>query len=105
VKLTEEVKQIAESDITWVKGSALSPENQKHVLSAYVHRYTKEHKPNWASKEWKDGKPYPVHHASDKEWLHNSEFAVTKKGSLSARHNYCKSNPTWPDNPELRKSK
>jgi hypothetical protein len=83
-------------------GSELSRADQSHVLSAYVHRYTKQHKPKWANGIWKDGLPYPVHFASDAEWLANTRFAVTKAGKLDRRCNSCNSTSTWPDNPELR---
>ncbi len=83
-------------------GSNLHPEDVRHVLSAYVHRYTGEHKPAWALKPWKDGKPYPVQFATDTDWLNNTRFAVRKNGRLDSRVSTCESAPTWPNNPELR---
>lgn len=87
-----------------VPGSELTQEDQRHVLSTYVHRFTRTNKPAWARAEWKDGKPYPLQFASDKEWLRHTEFAVRNDGRLDKRHNSCHSTPTWPDNPELRKA-
>ena len=84
-------------------GTALCHSDQKHVLAAYVHRFTREHQPQWASKPWKDGLPYPVQFDSDADWLAHTTFAVRKNGRLDMRGHSCQGNPTWPDNPELRK--
>lgn len=84
-------------------GVELSASDQRYVLAAYVHRFTKDHKPNWANKPWKKGKAYPVQFASDSEWLANTRFVVTKCGALDRRVSQCVSRPTWPDNPELRR--
>lgn len=85
------------------KGSNLHPDDKKYVLAAYVHRFTGEHKPEWASKEWKDGKPYPLQFKDDADWLENTEFTTKKNGRLDGRARECYSRPTWPNNPELRK--
>jgi hypothetical protein len=84
-------------------GSQLCADDQRHVLAAYSHRFTREHRPDWARKEWKDGKPYPVQFDSDADWLAHTRFAVRKNGRLDPKSNECHSLPTWPDNPELRK--
>ena len=84
-------------------GSELSPEDQVTALCAFVHRFTKQHRPHWANRPWKNGQTYPVQFASDEDWLANSYFAVCKDGSLSEGTAFCESHPTWPDNPELRK--
>ena len=84
-------------------GSKMSLAAQKAALNQFVHRFTKEHIPNWSKKEWKDGKTYPVQFESDKEWLKNTKFFLNENGSLSGKYKYCESSPTWPDNPELRK--
>lgn len=81
-------------------GSELCTEDQSYVLRAYVHRYTKEHVPGWATKA--GGGLYPVQFASDAEWLKNTRFRVRKGGRLDERVRVCESAPTWPDNPELR---
>lgn len=83
-------------------GTQLSPADQRHVLSAYVHRFTAEHKPAWANKPMPNGGRCPVQYASDQEWLANTRFAVTKCGKLDMRSRYCYARPTWPNNPELR---
>lgn len=80
-----------------IEGSMLSADDQKYVLSAYIHRYTKEHKPQWATYST------PVQFESNQEWLENTYFKVTKDGKLDKRVKYCQSCPTWPNNPELRK--
>ena len=85
----------------FVLGSSFPASVQQHLLSAYVHRFTREHRPVWASRP--DCKTCPVQFASDAEWLANTRFAVNRDGSLSKRNRYCESRPTWPDNPELRK--
>ncbi len=82
-------------------GTALTAEDKAEVLRAYVHRYTKDHKPGWAKELRKDGTPFPVQFESDSEWLANSLFATRKDGRLNQRTKHCHSNPTWPDNPEL----
>jgi hypothetical protein len=87
----------------WRLGTELPAQTQQECLRRYVHRFTAEHKPAWASKEWKDGLPYPVQFASDADWLAHTEFAVTGNGALDERIGHCFSNPTWPNNPELRK--
>ena len=83
-------------------GSHLTPSDHKHVLRAFVHRFTRDHKPKWASAPWKDGLPYPVQFASDADWLANTLFEVRNDGRLNVRASYCHGSPTWPDNPELR---
>ena len=84
-------------------GIELHPDDRRHVLAAYVHRFTGEHRPAWAHKPWKDGKPYPVQFADDADWLAHTRFAVRGNGRLDRRVNRCESSPTWPNNPELRK--
>ena len=79
-----------------IKGSHLTPRDQKTVLSSYVRRYTKEHKPAWVTTE-------PVQFSNDRDWLDNTFFNVTKKFNLDRRSHYCESRPTWPDNPELQR--
>jgi hypothetical protein len=85
-----------------VKGSDLPPAMQRRALAAYVHRFTGDHAPQWARKPMPDGKPYPLQFASDAEWLENTLFSVTAAGDFSKRDRYCRSAPTWPNNPELR---
>jgi len=81
-------------------GSELSEKEQQKALARFVHRYTKDHCPRWI---YTDGGKYPVQFASDKDWLQHTRFEVLADGRLDNRAKYCESNPTWPDNPELRK--
>jgi len=85
-----------------IRGIDLHPIDRQHVLATYVHRYTGDHKPNWAKRDRANDKPYLVQFANDQEWLEHSYFTVTKQGRLDKRVKRCESNPTWPDNPELR---
>ena len=92
-----------------VLGTELSASDRKHVLAAYVHRHTGEHKPAWAtSSHWRfDGTtatPWPIQFKDDAEWLANTTFAVRNDGTLDRRTRHCQSSPTWPNNPELRSS-
>ena len=82
-------------------GSDLTPQDQRHVLSAYVHRFTAEHVPEWTRRQ--DCQTCPVQCASDAEWLANTRFAVRKDGRLNHSYHECHSTPTWPNNPELRR--
>lgn len=83
-------------------GSQLHPEDQQHVLRAFVHRFTADHKPSWAQKPMPNGNPYKVQFSSDADWLAHTYFRVTTSGRLDRRATTCQSNPTWPNNPELR---
>lgn len=85
-----------------IKGNTLWIKDKEHVLSAYIHRFTKDHKPMWARETMPNGNKYPVQFESDSDWLDNTFFEVTKQGRLDKRFHHCESNPTWPDNPELR---
>lgn len=85
-------------------GNTLSIEDQAWVLRAYVHRYTGDHKPQWAMKPRPNGKPYAVQFSDDADWLEHSYFKVRGNGDLDKRHKSCVSFPTWPLNPEHRKS-
>jgi len=83
--------------VTQKLGSELAATAQRKALSKFVHRFTKDHKPAWAREPMPNGKPYPVQFASDSDWLAHTHFFVNQDGTLSARHKYCMSNPTWPD--------
>lgn len=76
-------------------GTELSPAEQARVLREYVHRFTLDHKPSWASQKRSDGREYPVQFRSDAEWLAHTRFQVTEAGRLS-RVSECYSVPTWP---------
>lgn len=86
-----------------VRGDLLPERLQQDALRAYLHRYTREHRPLWATKPRPCGNPYPVQFASDSEWLARTLFPVTirKGGKLGdhtrAGHGQCWGYPTWPD--------
>lgn len=81
----------------FVTGAQLHPEDRRRVLSAYVHRFTGDHTPQWARKPRPSGEAYEVQFADDNDWLANTRFAVTAKGGLDKRVRHCESNPTWPN--------
>ena len=83
-------------------GADLHPIDKDEVLRSFVHRFTGEHKPQWATGTMPDGKPYPVQFRDDTDWLMHTRFAVTKRGRLNHNVHQCESTPTWPYNPELR---
>jgi hypothetical protein len=76
-----------------ILGSELGALAQAYAKRRFVHRFTKEHKPQWAYCNY-GTKP---HFASDADWLAHTFFWVTKAGKISERHKYCESSPTWPD--------
>lgn len=78
-------------------GSELTPEEQEICLTKFVHRFTREHVPQWAKSPRPDGTAYKPQFASDRDWLENTRFRVTKSGRLDRRAKYCHSSPTWPD--------
>lgn len=78
-------------------GNTLTREEQREVLATYVHRHTAEHVPVWARKPREDGSAHPVQFASDREWLANTWFVVTKTGKLYRGSSMCYSQPTWPN--------
>lgn len=84
-------------------GSELSFKDRSYVLAAYVHRFTGDHTPEWATRPRPDGTAYPLQFANDADWLAHTEFATTADGKLDRRYADCHSTPTWPNNPELRK--
>lgn len=77
-------------------GINLTTQDRRHVLSAYVHRHTGTHRPAWVTTE-------PLHFANDTDWLNHTAFSTRGDGSLDGRFTHCISNPTWPNNPELRR--
>lgn len=88
----------------YARGSDLSHHVQEQCKRQFVHRYTGDHKPGWADKSWKDGRAYPLQFENDADWLNHTWFAVTLLGTLDRRVTACHSQPTWPQNPELRPS-
>lgn len=79
-----------------IKGSEMCLKLQREALAMFVHRFTKDHIPQWARIPRDNGKFYPVQFASDQDWLEHTMFWINKDGSLSRKRNYCQSSPTWP---------
>jgi hypothetical protein len=88
-----------------LRGDQLSPDQQREALARFAHRFTGDHRPDWASKKWKGMADYPLQFKDDRDWLAHTWFAVNKDGRISKRNRNCESWPTWPNNPELRKDK
>lgn len=88
--------------MAWISGDKLTLSAQRIALSSFVHRFTGNHIPAWSKQEWKDGKTYPLQFKDDQDWLNNTLFAITVRGTLDKRVDHCFSTPTWPNNPELR---
>ena len=82
-------------------GSELSPSVRKECLARFVHRFTGQHRPEWANGP--DSLTCHVQFVDDEDWLAHTRFTVTKSGKLDGRFGHCESSPTWPLNPELRK--
>jgi len=76
-----------------IKGTLLSSQDKEYVLNAFVHRFTGNHMPRWASGNYKK---YP-HFIDDTDWLENSLFNVTKSNRLDHRFSHCESTQTWPN--------
>lgn len=87
-----------------ILGSQLSESAKREALSRFVHRFTGEHRPQWATKPRPDGSPYPVQFRDDADWLANTRFTIRKDGELARNVRCCYSTPTWPFNPELRRA-
>jgi hypothetical protein len=86
------------------RGSLLSREEQAYVLSAFVHRFTGNHRPVWSHNTQPNGKPYPLQFKDDADWLANTYFRITRDLKLDRKAYTCCSFPTWPENPELKVS-
>ncbi len=80
------------------RGSDLHPQDKQYVLSAFIHRFTRNHTPTWAQTAREDGSQYPVQFDNDDDWLNNTAFYIRKDGRLNMRNKSCYSCPTWPDN-------
>lgn len=86
-----------------VRGDLLPERLQQDALRAYLHRFTRDHRPIWSKKPRPCGNPYPVQFASDREWLSRTLFPVTvRKGGRLGEHTragraHAHSSPTWPD--------
>lgn len=78
-------------------GCHLHPDDQRYVLAAYVHRYTGDHTPGWATVPRECGGCYPMQFTNDQEWLAHTRFRVRQDGRLDGRVHCCESNATWPN--------
>lgn len=76
-------------------GWELSPDDQRRVKAAFVHRYTGDHIPKWAVNA--PDLIYPVQFKDDNDWLAHTFFAVRKDGSWNPRVSTCEAHPTWPN--------
>ena len=81
-----------------VLGTELAPVEQRKALELFVWRHTGDHAPPYG-----DSHQYPVQFIDDNDWLAHTRFWIRDNGVLSRRHRYCECNPTWPNNPELRR--
>lgn len=80
-----------------VPGNELSPEQQARAKRTFVHRYTGDHTPTWATTYI-----YPVQFRDDADWLAHTLFSVNKDGSLTRNARYCESSPTFPFGHEVK---
>lgn len=76
----------------WLRGDLLTQEAQKEALARFVHRFTEQRRPQWAQSNHN----YTPQFRDDADWLANSYFQVTKRGTLDKRRSHCESHPTWP---------
>lgn len=74
-----------------IKGSNLTHKQRNHVKRAFVHRFTGEHKPDWASKPMPNGNQYQPTHKTDNDWIEDYAFYVQNNGELSTarKHQHC----------------
>lgn len=70
-------------------GSSLSRDVQEECKRLFVHRYTGEHKPQWANKTMPNGEAYKPSYDTDVDWLAHTIFRVTKAGNLDKRYKLC----------------
>jgi len=73
------------------RGTALHEDDKRHVLAAFVHRFTMERRPQWAR-----GTLYMPQFRDDADWLANTLFHVRRNGRLDHRFRGCQSTPSWP---------
>ena len=78
-------------------GAELSLADQRQVLAMYPHRFTQQHRPDWAKTARPNGQPYKPHFTDDSDWLAHTLFVTTKSGRLDKRARHCQSQPTWPE--------
>ncbi len=64
------------------------------ATSRYVHRFTLDHTPSWASTQCAYGKYYAPQYESDEEWYANTLFPSEE--GCPWKDNCMSSNQTWP---------
>lgn len=85
------------STLLRVKGTDLSPSDQRAALMRYVHRYTAEHVPTWALKPRATGDYCAPQFRSDVEWLENTTFRTHVVGGRTRLGGECETTgQTWP---------
>jgi len=84
-----------------INGSKLPDNLKQTVLETFIHRFTRDHKPEWANGLRESGKPWQVRFDSDQDWLENTEFCIADDGFLSRKYPHCHPNSTWPDGREI----
>lgn len=82
-------------NMKYVYGNDLTATMQQYVKAQFLHRFTGDHQPQWVREAFKRGKQYPLQFKDDAEWLSNTRFSFTNKGTLAKRSG-CESIPTWP---------
>ena len=74
----------------------------KDAKRKYVHRFTLEHVPAWATPPRTNGTFYAPHFSSDSEWYDASVFPG--EAGLHGNSEYCETNnQTWPLGQDLAK--
>lgn len=66
----------------------------EQACAQYVHRYTMDHKPQWAEQLAPNGKAYAPHYRSDREWYENTLFYG--ESEMATRNSCYSSGATWP---------
>jgi len=77
--------------MAWTRGDKLPERLRNAVLRQYVYRMTVESiraNPDAAEHMRRGGYRMPIR--TDAEWLGRTQFYVTRRGELSARHRYCR---------------
>lgn len=70
-----------------LRGNQLNPEDQKHVLAAFIYRKT--HENMWANPAAVKQTSNWLPAISDEQWLAITDFEVTESGRLDRRAHHC----------------
>lgn len=70
-----------------IKGENLTSAQRAEVKSAFIHRFTGEHRPKWVDMRRDDGIhiDYLPTHATDNEWINAHAFYIRKDGHIATR--------------------